>query len=173
MPTVLNKSTFLTKETCRNLPHVMVCLLGKFKGETGIDHHLITLPNKTVLGLQPCWWIEKLVLVCEQKGRVNGLAFATPDGDLALLVDYDSMFQRYLLRVQEEMSLILEDQEVESHYSTNRTLCKTVETSLECAGFENKFINQMNRWRAQEQSKGCFVRCRMNAHYAEAMLLAP
>jgi len=34
---VLNKSTLLTQEVCRNLPHVTLCLLGKFKGETGID----------------------------------------------------------------------------------------------------------------------------------------
>ena len=24
-----------------NLPHVTICLLGKFKGETGVDHYLI------------------------------------------------------------------------------------------------------------------------------------
>ena len=28
IPVVLNKSTLLTEEACRNLPHVMVCLLG-------------------------------------------------------------------------------------------------------------------------------------------------
>ncbi len=134
MPSVLNKSTLLTKEACRNLPHVTVCLLGKFKGETGIDHHLITIANKTVSGLQPCWWIEKLVLVCEQERRVKGPAFATPDGELALSVDYNSMFQRYLPRVQEETSFILEDQEVETHYLTNRTLRKTVVTRLEPGG---------------------------------------
>ena len=173
VPAVLNKSTLLTEEVCRNLPHVTLCLLGKFKGKTGIDHHLIALANETVSGLQPRWWIEKLVLVCEQEGRVNGPAFATPDGELALSVDYDSMFRRYLLRVQEETNLIPEDQDVESRYSTNRTLRKTAVTRLERAGFGNKFIDRMNRWRVQEQSKGRFVRRRMNAHYAEAMLLAP
>ncbi len=66
-----------------------------------------------------------------------------------------------------------EDQDVESHYSTNRTLRMTAVTCLEHAGFGNEFINWMNRWRSQEQSKGRFVRRRMNAHYAEAMLLAP
>ena len=43
VPTVLNKSTLLTEEVCRNLPHVILCLLGKFKGKTRIDHHLIIL----------------------------------------------------------------------------------------------------------------------------------
>jgi len=171
--TVLKKSTLLTEEVCRNLPHATLCLLGKFKGKTGIDHHLITLTNETVSGLQPRWWIEKLVLVCEQEGRVNGPAFATPDRELALSVGYDSMFRRYLLHVQEETSLVPEDQDVESRYSTNRTLRKTEVTRLERAGFGNEFIDRMNRWRAQEQSKGHFVCRRMNAHYAEAMLLAP
>ena len=50
---------------------------------------------------------------------------------------------------------------------------KTAATCLERAGFGSKFIDQMNRWRAQEQSKGRFVQRRINAHYAEAMLLAP
>ncbi len=35
VPFPLDKSTLLTEEMCRNLPHVTVCLLGKFKGETG------------------------------------------------------------------------------------------------------------------------------------------
>jgi hypothetical protein len=62
---------------------------------------------------------------------------------------------------------------VETRYSANRTLRKTAVSRLERAGFGNEFIDRMNRWRAQEQSKGHFVQLRINAHYAEAMLLAP
>jgi hypothetical protein len=65
-----------------------------------------------------------------------------------------------------------EDQDLESQYSTNRTPHKTAVTCLEQAGFGDEFVDRMNRWRAQEQSKGHFVRRRMNAHYADAMLLA-
>jgi hypothetical protein len=65
VPFPLNKSTLLTEEVCRNLPHVTVCLMGKFKGETGTNHHLITIANETVSGQEPCWWIEKLVAVRE------------------------------------------------------------------------------------------------------------
>jgi hypothetical protein len=67
---------------------------------------------------------------------------------------------------------IPEDQDVESRYSTNRTPCKMAVTRLEQAGIGDEFVDRMNRWRAQEQSKGCFVR-RMNTHYADAMLLTP
>ncbi len=35
VPVGINKSTILTEEVCRKLPHITICLLGKFKGETG------------------------------------------------------------------------------------------------------------------------------------------
>jgi hypothetical protein len=47
----LNKTTLL-EEVCRNQPHMTVCLLGKFKGEMGTDHHLLAIPNKMVSGLE-------------------------------------------------------------------------------------------------------------------------
>ena len=133
---------------------------------------MISIANDTISGLYPRWWVEMLVEVCTLEGREHGPAFATPDGRLALSADYDALFRKYLLRVQEEINLIPDDQEVESRYSTNRTPRKTAVTRLERAGFADEFIDRINRWRAQEQSKGRFVRWRMNAHYAEAMLLA-
>ena len=51
----LNKSTVLTEEVCLKLPHVTICLLGNFKGETGVDHHLIVVANKMSSGLSPRW----------------------------------------------------------------------------------------------------------------------
>ena len=94
VPENLNKNTVLSEEMCRDLPHVTVCLLGNFKGETGTNHHLIALANETLSGLHPCWWIEKLVAVCKLEGRRRfGPAFATPEGRLALSVDYDARFR--------------------------------------------------------------------------------
>jgi hypothetical protein len=69
VPPGLNKSTLLLEEVCKRLPHVTMRLLGQFKGETGTDHHLIALANEMVLGLKPCWWIKKLISVCESEGR--------------------------------------------------------------------------------------------------------
>ena len=173
VPRILNKSTLLSEEQCSNLPYVTLCLLGKFKGETGTDHHMIVLANETVSGLKPRWWVEKLISVCESEGRTRGPAFASPDGNLALSVDYNAMFRRYLKRVQEETSLIPMEQDVEARYSTSRTPRKSAVTRLERAGFGGEFVDRVNRWRGQEQSKGRYVRRRMNAHYADAMLMAP
>jgi hypothetical protein len=114
IPLGLNKSSVLTEEMCRDLPQVTVCLLEKFKGETGVDHHLITVANKTMSGRKPRWWFKKLVDVCESKGRCFSPAFASTDGKLASSLDYDALFCKYLARVQHETSLIPGDLDVDS-----------------------------------------------------------
>ncbi len=66
--------------------------------------------------------------MCTLEGREHGPAFATPDGRLALSMDYDALFMRYLIQAQEDTNLILEDQGVETWYLTNRTPWKMVAT---------------------------------------------
>jgi hypothetical protein len=75
---------------------------------------------------------------------------------MALSVDYDSVFCQYLKLAQDNTDLIPEDQEVDTHFSTNRTPWKT-SVRLKRAGFGDKTIGGMNRWRAQDQSKGQVV----------------
>ena len=71
----ISKDTILSEEVCVNLPHVTVALLGQFKGKTHYDHHLIAIASKTQSGLEPRWWIEKLVSVCASQGLEHGPAF--------------------------------------------------------------------------------------------------
>ena len=162
IPIGLNQNSVLTEEMCRDLPHVTVCLLGKFIGEIGVDHHLIIIASETISGLRPCRWLEKLVDVCESEGRSFGPAFASADGRLASSFDYDALFQKYLARVQNETSLIPGDLDVDLQFSTFRTLRKSAVTRLERAGFIDDFIDRMNRWRTQERAKGRSVRHKMN-----------
>jgi hypothetical protein len=157
VPLGLDKSPILTEEMCSNLPHMTICLLGKFKGETGTNHHMIAVANCTVSGLKLRWWLKKLVDVCEAEGRTHGLAFATSSGKLVLSVDYNSVFCQYLKLVQDGTDLIPEDQEVDTCFSTNRMPQKTLVTRLKLAGFGDEFIDGTNRWRPQDQSKGQFI----------------
>jgi hypothetical protein len=65
---VINKDMLFTEDICKDFSHVSVAMLGHFKGETGVDQHLISLANKSVSGLKTRWWIEKLVSVCKVEG---------------------------------------------------------------------------------------------------------
>ena len=169
----ITKEVILSEDVCAVLPHVTVALLGHFKGETKVDHHLIAVASQTQSGLEPRWWIEKLVSVCASEGRFHGPAFADEQGQLALSPDYNSTFQGYLSRVQAETTWIDKDVDVFKVYNTYRTLRKTATTRIERSGFGNDFVDKMNRWRAQEGAQGRLVRRRMNAHYADALLLMP
>jgi hypothetical protein len=88
-------------------------------------------------------------------------------------MDYDAMFRRYLKQTQEETRFIQGDVDVDSHFSTFRTLRKSATTRIERAGFGHEIVDRMNRWRSQEASQGRATKRRMNAHYAEAVLLMP
>jgi hypothetical protein len=46
-----------------NAPHVLVVLLGNFKGETGVHHHMVLLTSTTMSSIPLQWWLEKLLEV--------------------------------------------------------------------------------------------------------------
>ncbi len=154
IPPSIDKHTILTEEMCKDLPHITMCLLEKFKGKTGVDHHLMMVANKTISGLGTCWWMEKLIKVCQTEGRFEGPAFASADGRLASSPDYNAMFRRCLKMVQEETDLIPDNHDVDAFYWTFRTPRKTATTRIEQSGFGNQFVDQMNRWRPQEKAQG-------------------
>lgn len=165
----------LTEEDCLNLPHVCLCLLGDFKGEGGTNYHMMNLANESTSGLQVRWWIEQLVGVCKAEGRSSGPAFATPEGRLASMGDYNSVFKSYLKEVQSStmLNLIPEENNVDAMYNLNRTPRKTALTRAKRAQLDKSLQDEMNRWRTVDNSKGKKVRFNMNDHYSEACLLMP
>ncbi len=66
--------------------------------------------------------------LCEDEGRFDGPAFATPDGLLAVSPDYNAVFRKYLKIMQEEMDLIPGDHDMDQLYSTFQMLQKTSTT---------------------------------------------
>ena len=57
------------------MPHLFFTLLGKFKGENGIHQHVICVASTMVSGIETRWWIEKLVVVREREGYLDGPVF--------------------------------------------------------------------------------------------------
>eukprot|EP00984_Skeletonema_dohrnii_P013098 scaffold5395_cov83-Skeletonema_dohrnii-CCMP3373.AAC.1 len=70
---------------------------------------MIVVANVTRSGLNPRWWVEKLVQVCEREGRREGPAFAETDGKLGCMLDYDATFREAAKEVQSQTNLIGED----------------------------------------------------------------
>lgn len=74
---VLPDKPLKTGTDLTNAPHIMVVLIGDFKGETGIQHHAIALASLTMSGIPLRWWLEKLLEVRTSEGCSRGPALAT------------------------------------------------------------------------------------------------
>ena len=74
-----------------NTLHVIITLLGEFKGELGYKYHIMSLVNTTVSGIELRWWIEKLIEVREEEGCITGPALRHEDGLIALMWEYNKI----------------------------------------------------------------------------------
>ena len=155
-------------------PHVVVTLLGQFKGELGTRKHQIALASVTMSGIELRWWMEQLVEVRRQEGWRTGPAFGDRAGRAALLSEYDGMMLPLLLRIQAtDPNLIAPSDDVERNYSFFRSFRRTATGRARAAGLDESVQTAMNRWRIIEQAKGRRPRFNMVEHYTHARDLMP
>ena len=150
-------------------PHIIIPLLGEFKGELGFQFHLMSLASTTSSGIELRWWMEKLIQVRQEENCTTGPGFGHKDGSVALMREYDEVLQSFLSVIQQEDNdLIAATDDVQALYGLSRTFRRTVEGRARAANLESDVQNAMNRWRKVEQAKGKCPRFNMVDHYAHA-----
>jgi len=75
--------------------HVIITLLGKFKGDLGYTYHLMSLASTTTSGIELRWWFETLIRIREEEGCITGPAFGHKDGTVALMREYDDILRHF------------------------------------------------------------------------------
>jgi hypothetical protein len=166
------KRKVFTEAEAKNLPEVCICLLGKFKGETGERYHSIVLANESSTGLKTRFWIEQLMAVCEAEGRSNGSAFNDSDGSPPSPTEYNAMVRHYLKVLQDEPDSLLGDKKDDIiRYGISRSYRKTSETRARRAGVAKDDVETVNRWRKVERAKGKMPQFDMAEHYSDAKQL--
>jgi hypothetical protein len=166
----MKRGTDLTKA-----PHVFYAFLGRFKGELGFDQHLVAVASNTQSGLEPRWWIEKLIRAREEEGCLSGPAFASTGNRVSTGREYDVILHGLLEVIQaEHPDLISPTEDVRLHYGFYRSFRKTSETRARVAGLDGDTINAMNRWKTIERARGRRPRwTTMIEHYSDARALMP
>ncbi|KAL3780370.1 hypothetical protein ACHAWO_009694 [Cyclotella atomus] len=152
IPKKFKKNQLLTETEVIKLPSVCVCLIGKFKGETGERYHSIVLTNESTSGLQTRWWVEELMKLCAEEGRTSGFAFADVDNIPPDPTEYNALFRQYLIRLQKHHPDLLSIKEDVTHYGISRSLCKSAVTCAGKAGLSDSEIGSVNRWQSVEQA---------------------
>jgi hypothetical protein len=166
------KRKVFTEAEAKNLPEVCICLLGKFKGETGERYHSIVLANESSTGLKTRFWIEQLMALCKAEGRSNGSAFNEPDGSLPSPTEYNAMARHYLKVLHDERDSLLGDKKDDMiRYGISRSYWKTSETRARRAGMAKDDVETVNRWRKVERAKGKMPQFDMAEHYSDARQL--
>jgi hypothetical protein len=89
-------------------PHIIIPLLGEFKGELGYRYHLMSLASTTSLGIELRWWMEKLIEVRQEENCTTGPGFGHKDGSVALMREYNEILQSFLAIIQQEDSNLIE-----------------------------------------------------------------
>ena len=157
-----------TEEEASNLPEVCICLMGKFKGETGERYHSIILANRSSSGLEFRWWLEQLMEVCSAEGRASGYAFNEPDGSSPPSGEYNALVRHYLSLVADEGVAGFDAEFDVMRYGISRTFRKTSETRARRAGIPKEQVEVVNRWKTIERAKGRRPNLAMVDHYANA-----
>jgi hypothetical protein len=161
----------MTEKEARNLPQVCVCLLGKFKGETGERYHSIIVANESTSGLSPRFWLEKLMEVCHDEGITSGYAFNNSDGSRPSPTEYNAIVRQYFQAIQEEEDDLIDPNIDVIRFGISRTYRKSAESMARAAGIPKDQVETMNRWRKIERAKGKMPQFDMADHYADAKQL--
>lgn len=155
-------------------PHVVITLLGDFKGESGTHRHRVALASTTKSGIEVRWWLEQLVEARRQEGCKLGPAFGDRQGRVALMSEYDGLLLPLLERIQiTDPNLIAPTDDVEKNYSFFRSFRRTATGRARAAGLGDSVQDAMNRWRTIEQAKGRRPRFNMVDHYTHVRDLMP
>ena len=152
--------------------HIVVPLLGKFKGEDGSRLHLMVSVNTTRSGLEVRAWIEYWVSVLKREGRLVGPAFCKPNGELISVRDLECEFHNQLERIQGAGSSLLEsDLNVRERYSIYRSLRRGSTARAVDMKVSGTAIDLHNRWRSRELRKGQRSSSSMRDYYTDLALV--
>ena len=156
--------------------HVVVSLVGKFKGEEGDRMHVLCLANITSSGIRIRNWLERVAGILQQEGLTRGPAFCDKEGYMLSATDIESVFHPFLIEMQLEdryADLLPRGIKVEENYLCYRSFRRGAEVTALNKGLSKTVVEFVHRWSKFEQNKGKIPGFNMLEHYAEGARMRP
>lgn len=165
---------YLSEDPDQTRDHVIIPLLGRFKGELNSRYHLAPLAAVTDSGLEVRTWIERLVTVREKEGRVRGPAFVNRHGGVALAQDYELAIVERLQEVQRKRpDAIPPDVDLYENFGLSRSFRRGATSTARTRGVTDKHVDLINRWRKFESARGRRPVLSMHEHYSDISIMIP
>jgi hypothetical protein len=154
--------------------HVVVPLLGKYKGEAHNRYHLTPLAVVTDSGLAVRSWVNRLVQVQEEAGRSHGPAFGDRQGNMLEATFIEALLADRLKRVQDmRPDLIPSEVDCYEHFGISRSFRRGATSTARARGVDKDIVDLTNRWRQFEHAKGKHPRLSMQDHYSDIRIVVP
>ena len=153
-------------------PHLVLPLLGRFKGEDYKRVHMLLAPNVTDSGFEPRKWVHWLIQARKAENLLVGPAFCDTDGYVLNQQLLNDELQSQLTYVKDqEPSLFPPDLKLED-INTNRSFRKGSTSRAQDLLLNDSIIDANNRWRTFEQSRGSRPTLKLRDHYSSMRLMA-
>ena len=149
--------------------HVIVCLLGRFKGEEGDRMHVFPLASVTRSGIRIRLWLERLVRLLRVEGKTDCPAFCDEEGFQLTTADLEAVMHPILRKLQDDEAypdVVLAGMVVDVEFRLARSLRRGSESEALDQGLPASTINLVNRWGSYERNRGAEPGFSMLDHYA-------
>lgn len=160
--------------TAKVVSHIIVALLGRFKGDTGEMYHLTPLVSRKASGLEVWHALMQLIVAWDMRGVQSGPLFQNHRGSIMDMGAMDAILHEQLLGIQSKHpDLIPSDVNVVEQYSLNRSFWQRLTTQARNQGVSEPDIVMANRWRNTEKAGGRKLCRSMMEHYSEISQMIP
>lgn len=146
---------FWEESTSAPIPHIMVALKGRFKGETGHRYHFVPIAVNNQSGVPFKSWTARLMLrrVSLQK-RSGGPLFRSSNGRIMRISDLDPRFVELLDKVRAFYPTLIPNKVESSDYSLWRSGRRGATTEAMNLQIDGDTMDLLGRWRKRESARG-------------------
>ena len=156
--------------------HIVIGLLGRYKGENQDYLHLIPCVNKTKSGLNIRNMLHRIIRLKQGIGFQDGPLISDRQGMLWSSTTIDEMMSEVLKEIfvnnKSLFDVRIKDLKgIEDNYKSYRTFRRSSDTRAMNMNVSSVDIDVINRWSTVEKSKGKKTGLSMKHHYAELNIL--
>jgi len=158
------------------LPHIILPLLGRFKGEKGEIHHLVPMAAVTNTGLQPRRWGIRVIEGYKSLNIQSGPVWRNSKGKQGKMADWEGPILDKIKEVQDKYPHLIDPAvNVYDEYGLSRSFRRGSNTHLRNLNLQNvqDIVDDNNRWRKFDRAKGRMPGMGMSDYYTEIRQAMP
>ena len=159
------------------IPHVVVALLGRFKGEGGDRMHVFPLASKSGSGIETRIWLERVAAIHELEKSENCPAFCFEDGyQMTERFVEDAVLHPILEDLQAtgwNNGAVPKGVSVRKFYRCFRSFRRGAEVTANNLELSDTIIKFVHRWDKYEKKRGKQPGFNMLEHYADGINTRP